>query len=105
MEMVGLSLPRYIERGIAMNPLRSLFVQLSRIPPAAMLVAILGLAVLVTTIVTDMLHKQEANYLAKQQDLQNRLDAKQTVVYAVKDIPEGQMIPSLSARPLWRPDT
>ncbi|HEY9773853.1 MAG TPA: Flp pilus assembly protein CpaB [Planktothrix sp.] len=77
-----------------MNPLRSLFVQLSRIPPAAMLVAILGLAVLVTTIVTDMLHKQEANYLAKQQDLQNRLDAKQTVVYAVKDIPEGQMIPS-----------
>jgi pilus assembly protein CpaB len=77
-----------------MNPLRSLFVQLSRIPPAAMLLVIIGLAVMVTMMVTDVLHRQEQSYIDKEHDLQTKLDAKTTVVYAVKDIPEGQQIPS-----------
>src|SRR4029077_20791659 len=82
------------ERGSAMNPLRSLFVQLSRIPPAAMLLVIVGLAVMVTMMVTDVLHRQEQSYIDKERDLQTKLDAKTTVVYAVRDIPKGQQIPS-----------
>lgn len=76
-----------------MNPLRSLFLQLSRMPPALMLVLIIGLAVLITMMVTSNQQQQEAQLKAKEQDLIAKMSAKGKVVYAVKDIPEGSTIP------------
>jgi Flp pilus assembly protein CpaB len=76
-----------------MNPLRALFLQLSRMPPALMLVLIIGLAVLVTMMVTSNQQAQEAALKAKEQDLVAKMSAKGKVVYAIKDIPEGSTIP------------
>lgn len=77
-----------------MNPLRALFVGISRMPPAFMLALIIGLAVGVTFLVTDRLKVQEDDYKRKTEALTAQMSAKSTVVYAVKDIPEGQTIPS-----------
>lgn len=77
-----------------MNPLRALFLSLSRMPPALMLLIIIGLAVLVTMMVTGRMSQQEAELEAKKKDLEAKMSAKGKVVYAIKDIPEGQTIPS-----------
>ncbi len=77
-----------------MNPLRALFLQLSRMPPALMLLIIIGLAVLVTMMVTGKMTSQEQELAEKKKDLEAKLQAKGKVVYAVKDISEGQTIPS-----------
>ncbi|MBK7838161.1 MAG: Flp pilus assembly protein CpaB [Candidatus Obscuribacter sp.] len=62
-------------------------------PPALMLVLIIGLAVLVTMMVTSNQQAQEAALKAKEQDLVAKMSAKGKVVYAIKDIPEGSTIP------------
>jgi len=77
-----------------MNPLRALFVGISRMPPAVMLATIIGLAVGVTFLVTDRLKQQEDAYKQKTDAMTAELSKKSTVVYAVRDIPEGQTIPS-----------
>jgi len=77
-----------------MNPLRALFLSLSRMPPALMLLIIIGLAVLVTMMVTGRMSQQEQELDAKKKDLEAKMSAKGKVVYAIKDIPEGQTIPS-----------
>jgi pilus assembly protein CpaB len=76
-----------------MNPLRALFLQLSRMPPALMLVLIIGLAVLITMTVTSNQQAQEQALKQKEQDLVAKMSAKGKVVYAIKDIPEGSTIP------------
>ncbi len=77
-----------------MNPLRALFMGISRMPPAVMLMTIIGLAVGVTFLVTDRLKKQEDDYKTKTDAMTAQMSAKSTVVYSIRDIPEGQTIPS-----------
>jgi pilus assembly protein CpaB len=77
-----------------MNPLRALFLSLSRMPPAVMLLIIVGLAVVVTIMVNSKLSEQDTQFKQKQADLEQRMNAKGKVVYTIKDIPEGQTIPT-----------
>ncbi|HEY9714289.1 MAG TPA: Flp pilus assembly protein CpaB [Chroococcales cyanobacterium] len=77
-----------------MNPLRALFLSLSRMPPAVMLLIIIGLAVVVTMMVTGKVSESENTFKAKEAELSAKMNAKGKVVYTVKDIPEGQTIPT-----------
>jgi pilus assembly protein CpaB len=77
-----------------MNPLRALFLSLSRMPPAVMLLIIIGLAVVVTMMVTGKVTEQEKTFQAKQAELEQKMSQKGKVVYTIKDIPEGQTIPT-----------
>jgi pilus assembly protein CpaB len=77
-----------------MNPLRALFLSLSRMPPAVMLLIIIGLAVVVTMMVTGKVTEQEKTFQAKQAELESKMSQKGKVVYTIKDIPEGQTIPT-----------
>jgi pilus assembly protein CpaB len=77
-----------------MNPLRALFLSLSRMPPAVMLLMLIGLAVLVTRRVTGKVSEQEKTFNAKQAELETKMNQKGKVVYTIKDIPEGQTIPT-----------
>lgn len=77
-----------------MNPLRALFLSLSRMPPAVMLLVIIGLAVVVTMMVTGKVSESETKYAAQVEEMKRKAEAKGKVVYAVKDIPEGQTIPT-----------
>jgi pilus assembly protein CpaB len=77
-----------------MNPLRALFLSLSRMPPAVMLVIIIGLAVVVTMMVTGKVSEQESQFKRKQSELEEKMNQKGKVVYTIKDIPEGQTIPT-----------
>ncbi|HEY9786412.1 MAG TPA: Flp pilus assembly protein CpaB [Candidatus Obscuribacterales bacterium] len=77
-----------------MNPLRSLFMSLSRIPPAAMLLLVVGLAAVVSYTITMTMDTNRKNYDLEIARLQERARAKGKVVFAVKDIPEGETITS-----------
>lgn len=77
-----------------MNPLRALFLSLSRMPPALMLLVIIGLAVVVTMMVTGKVSESEKTFEARKAELEQKATAKGKVVYTTKDIPEGQTIPS-----------
>lgn len=77
-----------------MNPLRALFLSLSRMPPAVMLLVIIGLAVVVAMMVTSKVSESEKTFEARKHELESRANAKGRVVYTIKDIPEGQTIPS-----------
>lgn len=77
-----------------MNPLRALFLSLSRTPPAIMLLSIIGLAVVVTLMVTQSIDNQKRVYDEKERQLHEKLNAKGKVVYVIKDVAEGQTIPS-----------
>src|SRR5271156_1505554 len=77
-----------------MNPLRALFLSLSRRPPALMLLVIIGLAVVVTMMVTGKVSESEKTFEARKAELESKALAKGRVVYTIKDIPEGQTIPS-----------
>lgn len=77
-----------------MNPLRALFLSLSRMPPAVMLLVIIGLAVVVTMMVTGKVSESEKTFEARKAELEQKAMAKGRVVYTIKDIPEGQTIPS-----------
>ena len=98
-----------------MNPLRALFLQLSRMPPALMLVLIIGLAVLITMTVTGNQQAQEQALKQKEQDLVAKMSAKGKVVYAIgrKGNRAGQnparrphfgFISSRSCCQIWHPD-
>jgi len=76
-----------------MNPMRSLFLSISRIPPAMMLLIIVGLASLITFQVSAYLNKKEAAYDDELNKMKAAQAAKGKVVYAVRDIPEGTAIP------------
>lgn len=75
-----------------MNPLRSLMLMLSRTPPAVMLVAIVGLAVLITFTVTSSQEASKAQLDEQMKQMQERANSKSKAVYVVKDIPEGAVI-------------
>ncbi|MBS2002305.1 MAG: Flp pilus assembly protein CpaB [Candidatus Obscuribacterales bacterium] len=77
-----------------MKPLRSVFMGLTRIPPAVMIAGIVLLAFVVAWMVTTKINSGEQMYAEKQKELDAKYSAKVTVVYAIKDIPEGQTIPS-----------
>lgn len=75
-----------------MNPLRALFLSLSRMPPAVMLLIIIGLAVVVTFMVTGKLSQSEDEARKQKEALEAKYSQKGKVVYSTKDIPEGATI-------------
>lgn len=52
------------QSGVSCNPIRALFLKMSMMPPALLLLIILGLAVIVTMMVTGKISEEEARYLA-----------------------------------------
>ncbi|MBX9952755.1 MAG: Flp pilus assembly protein CpaB [Candidatus Obscuribacterales bacterium] len=76
-----------------MNPLRSLFLSISRIPPAMMLLIIVGLASLVTFQVSSYVNGTKNKYDDELNRMKQAQAAKGKVVYAIRDIPEGTAIP------------
>lgn len=85
-----------------MNPLRSLFLSISRVPPAIMLLLIVGLASLVTFQVSSYVNGKQNAYDEELNRIKTAQAAKTKVVYIVRDIPEGASIPmdSLEEREL-----
>ena len=75
-----------------MNPLRALLVSLSRVPPPALLLGVVGLAVLATVQITAEIGKHERDYQLRIKAYDESEKATGTVVYAVKDVQEGQTI-------------
>ncbi|MBX9878354.1 MAG: Flp pilus assembly protein CpaB [Candidatus Obscuribacterales bacterium] len=76
-----------------MNPLRNIFLGMSRIPLPVMLLAIVVLAIGVTTLIVSYVHEQEtrtAEAIRKAQQAEQGELIR--VVKAVKDIPEGSAI-------------
>lgn len=77
-----------------MNPFRSLMIAISRTPPVVLVAAIVGLSAFIALLVTGEMTKSKADYDARLDAIEKQKDAKGTVVFAIKDIPEGQTIPS-----------
>lgn len=77
-----------------MNPFRTLMYALTRIPPAFMLTGIIGLAVLVSMLVTDKYNQHTKALEDKEREISEKLNRTGTVVYALKDVAEGESIPS-----------
>ncbi len=75
-----------------MNPLRALFLSLSRMPPAVMLLIIVGLAVVVTMMVTGKMSESEKQMKDQEQALKAKYEQKAKVVYTTKDIAEGATV-------------
>lgn len=75
-----------------MNPLRALFLSLSRMPPAVMLLTIVGLAVVVTMMVTGKMSESQQQLDRERAALTAKQAEKVKVVYTTKDIPEGATI-------------
>lgn len=76
-----------------MNPLRSLVLQLSRIPIALLLVIIVGVAIVIAMGVTSIVNESQKTFEARKAELEQKANAKGKVVYTVHDIAEGQAIP------------
>lgn len=79
---------------MTLNPLRTLFLMLSRTPPAIMLLLIIGVAVLVTVTVTSSESVRDKAFNDTLKDLERKNNAKTKVVYVIKDIADGQVITS-----------
>ena len=77
-----------------MNPLRSVFLALSRTPPALMLTLIIGIAAVVSLFVVNEENNRNKNLDLTISDMRSKANAKSKVVYIVKDIPEGSTIPA-----------
>ncbi len=79
-----------------MSPFRALFIALSKMPPALMLLVIMGLAVLATMMVTGRIAQQEEMYERKQAEQSLYSDsassAKAPVMFSIHQIPEGTTI-------------
>jgi pilus assembly protein CpaB len=75
-----------------MNPLRTIFLALSRTPPALMLTLIVGIAAVVSLVVVNEEANRNKNLDLTISDMQRRASAKTKVVYTVKDIQEGTQI-------------
>src|SRR6185437_214167 len=76
-----------------MNPFRSLFLSLSRMPPILMLFIILGLAVVVTMYVMGLVSSSQQEAERVKQAAAAQQSVKTKVVYAAKNIEEGEIIP------------
>jgi pilus assembly protein CpaB len=76
-----------------MNPFRSLFLSLSRMPPVLMLFIILGLAVVVTMYVMGIVNQSQEQLQRERALQEQKASAKVKVVYATKNIEEGEIIP------------
>lgn len=63
-----------------MNPIRAMFLSLSRMPPVVMLLIIIGMAVVVTMMITGKVNQQEAK-------LQEQAGDAEYVVMSSKTIP------------------
>jgi pilus assembly protein CpaB len=79
---------------MTLNPLRTLFLMLSRTPPAIMLLMIIGVAVLVTVTVTSSESVRDKAFNDTLKDLERKNNAKAKVVYVINDIADGQVITS-----------
>jgi len=78
-----------------MNPLRSLVLSISRIPPAFLLVAMIGIAAGTTLLVTSYLDVKDREYKDRLRVAEDKLKSNDArVVYLAKDIPEGTPIAS-----------
>jgi len=75
-----------------MNPLRTLFLSLSRLPVAVLLFIVLGLGVLGFMMVTGEINRSQQEASQREAELRAKLEQKAKVVYAIKDIPEGATI-------------
>jgi pilus assembly protein CpaB len=75
-----------------MNPLRSLFLLLSRTPPALMVATIVGLSVVITMAITTSSDASKRELEEAIKKAQEKSSAKLKVVYAEKDIPAGANI-------------
>lgn len=75
-----------------MNPFRSLFLSLSRMPPILMLFIILGLAVVVTMYVMGMVNQSQEQLQRERALHEQQQQQKTKVVYATKNIEEGEII-------------
>lgn len=75
-----------------MNPFRSLFLSLSRMPPVLMLFVILGLAVVLTMLVMHQITEGDRKVQALTAAQEAAANQKVKVVYSTKDIEEGEMI-------------
>lgn len=69
-----------------MNPFRSLFLSLSRMPPILMLFIILGLAVVVTMLVMGKMNESEERVAQTQKALEAQQNQKAMALFAAKDI-------------------
>jgi pilus assembly protein CpaB len=77
-----------------MDLLRKMFIKISRVPPTVLLAVIVGVAFVVTWMVTSKINSDEQSFTAKEKALNAKYSAKTTVVYALRDIAEGDTIPS-----------
>jgi len=77
-----------------MNPLRALFLSLAKMPPAVMLLIVIGLAVLVTMMVTGKVSEQENQYREQKTDSAAAQDGRpmKKAYYSVALIPQGSTI-------------
>jgi pilus assembly protein CpaB len=80
--------------GHVMNPLRTIFLALSRTPPALMITLIVGIAATVSLVVVNEEANRNKNLDLTISDMQRKASAKTKVVYILKDIPEGSQITS-----------
>jgi hypothetical protein len=78
------------------NPLRALFLSLSRMPPAVMLLIVIGLAVLITMIVSDKVIEEENLKSQQKPDLAAAQDdssnSRKRAYYSATMIPQGSTI-------------
>lgn len=74
------------------NPLRALLLALSRTPPAMTLLLIVGMAAILTFVITTDEERRKAEYVEKIQAWERKATQKAKVVYVTKDIPEGEII-------------
>jgi Flp pilus assembly protein CpaB len=77
------------------NPIRNIFLALAKMPPAIMLLIIIGLAVVVTMMVTDTVSDSEREYRrvqAASQDRRSNSSSATQVVCARSYIPAGSKI-------------
>lgn len=77
----------------AMQPLRPLFILLSRIPPHVMLALIIGFAASLSWMISHDMTSKAQVYEDKLHNLEKERNAKASAVFAIKDIPQGQEIP------------
>lgn len=85
-----------------MNPLRALFIIISRIPPGLILTAIVGIAACVAVAVNNCISSIKQGAADQTLAMESKLHEKGKVVYALKDVPEGQVLSSdiLEERPV-----
>ena len=77
-----------------MNPVRKILMNITRIPPAVMLMTIVGVAAVVTAMVSQHLDSNDKVAQQNAAALTAQLKQMGKAVVAIKDIPEGEVIAS-----------